>query len=639
MASVFLSYDREDSGRARSIAEALEEAGHSVWWDRHIRGGSQFSKEIEEALARAEAVVVLWSVHSVDSAWVRDEAAAGRDSGRLIPARIDRTQPPLGFRQFQTIDLSRWKSRTRSLSELLAAVESVGKPAIGRQSSPIIAKKPEISWRWVGTALAAIVLLAIGYFAWSRYSSGNAIASVSVTTSDSSGASRQLAEDLMIKLAKLQRARSDMRLLDSSSGEGSKSDLTFGVRDRSSGKTLAATLALMSSKDRSVLWSNDFEVEDGNRSNLQQQLSYAAARVLGCALEGLPANGPRLSEDLLRPYLNSCAVLGETYTYDVSQALPGFLLVTEKQPKFVPAWAKLLIAETDTYLSAPTDEVARLGNQLKIHIAQARKIDPNLSEAFLAEAELLPGDAFSKRAELIDKAIAYGPENVYVLSARAGFKQDIGQMASAVDDAHRAAQLDPLSPAMRNLHIASLAYAGRMPAAEAELAEAEKLWPGATTLIDARYRIHLRYGDPAEALRLQNIGAVPAGGSVRDSFLAARINRTPQNEQRAIATAWSIYGGSALAVGELIQTLGEFDREGELFPILIGWKNKSEIPFIADALFRPTLKELWFDPRFMQVAKSFGLLKYWTESGQWPDFCTDPELPYDCKTEAAKIAA
>ena len=235
MASVFLSYDREDSGRARSIAEALEEAGHSVWWDRHIRGGSQFSKEIEEALARAEAVVVLWSVHSVDSAWVRDEAAAGRDSGRLIPARIDRTQPPLGFRQFQTIDLSRWKSRARSLSELLAAVESVGKPAIGGQSSPIIAKKSEISWRWVGTALAAIALLAIGYFAWTGFSAGNAIASVSVTTPDSSAASRQLAEDLMVKLANLQRARSDMRLLDSSSGDGSKADLTFGVRDRSSG--------------------------------------------------------------------------------------------------------------------------------------------------------------------------------------------------------------------------------------------------------------------------------------------------------------------------------------------------------------------------------------------------------------------
>ena len=68
MASVFLSYARDDSERARSVALALTRAGHSVWWDRHIKGGTQYSKEIEKALKRAEAVVVLWSERSIDSA-------------------------------------------------------------------------------------------------------------------------------------------------------------------------------------------------------------------------------------------------------------------------------------------------------------------------------------------------------------------------------------------------------------------------------------------------------------------------------------------------------------------------------------------------------------------------------------------
>ena len=102
MANVFLSYDREDIGRAKSIAAVLENAGHQVWWDRHIKGGAQYSNEIENALKRAEAVVVLWSQRSVRSAWVRDEAAAGRDSNRLVPVTLDKTEPPLGFRQYQT---------------------------------------------------------------------------------------------------------------------------------------------------------------------------------------------------------------------------------------------------------------------------------------------------------------------------------------------------------------------------------------------------------------------------------------------------------------------------------------------------------------------------------------------------------
>src|SRR3569623_1339913 len=127
MAGVFLSYDREDADKARPLATALEKAGHEVWWDLHVRGGAQFSKVMEEALRAADAVVVLWSKHSVESPWVRDEAAAGRDSGRLIPVSLDQTEPPLGFRQFQTLDLSNWRGRANSaqLRTLLADLDAM----------------------------------------------------------------------------------------------------------------------------------------------------------------------------------------------------------------------------------------------------------------------------------------------------------------------------------------------------------------------------------------------------------------------------------------------------------------------------------------------------------------------------------
>lgn len=126
MVSVFLSYSRDDLASARPIALALEDAGHSVWWDREIKGGAQYAKEIDQALAAADKVMVLWSSHSIESAWVRDEAEAGRDSGRLVPVTLDGSRPPLGFRQYQTIDCSRWsKTRNgRDLEELLAVLTS-----------------------------------------------------------------------------------------------------------------------------------------------------------------------------------------------------------------------------------------------------------------------------------------------------------------------------------------------------------------------------------------------------------------------------------------------------------------------------------------------------------------------------------
>jgi Flp pilus assembly protein TadD len=181
VASVFLSYDREDSGRARHFARALEKAGHAVWWDLHIKTGAQYTKEIDRALKEAEAVVVLWSERSVESAWVRDEAAAGRDSGRLVPVALDRTEPPLGFRQFQTIDLSRWNGRGKpaQLQTLLTDVAAMARTETGaaaehgsmeriasRQSTnPTTQPLPRRTAILAGGAAALIAAAAGGMFA------------------------------------------------------------------------------------------------------------------------------------------------------------------------------------------------------------------------------------------------------------------------------------------------------------------------------------------------------------------------------------------------------------------------------------------------------------------------------------------
>ena len=125
MARIFLSYARDDVDAAKQLADGLAQGDHDVWWDRHLHGGSRFSTEIDRALKNAEAVVVLWSKASVESAWVQDEAAEGRDSGRLVPVAIGSARPPLGFRQFHTIDLGSWtgEGRPDALDELLDAID------------------------------------------------------------------------------------------------------------------------------------------------------------------------------------------------------------------------------------------------------------------------------------------------------------------------------------------------------------------------------------------------------------------------------------------------------------------------------------------------------------------------------------
>src|SRR5205085_12198400 len=104
---VFLSYARADAKAARAIIKLIERAGFRVWWDGLIPSGERFSAKISEALEGASAVVVLWSESSGKSNWVQDEASFARDHQRLVPILIDRTAPPLGFRQLQCVDVSK----------------------------------------------------------------------------------------------------------------------------------------------------------------------------------------------------------------------------------------------------------------------------------------------------------------------------------------------------------------------------------------------------------------------------------------------------------------------------------------------------------------------------------------------------
>ena len=121
MAQIFLSYSRQDVESARALASRLSGAGHEVWWDKNISGGSEFAAEIEQALTNADIVMVLWSNVSVKSPWVLDEAGEGRDTGRLLPVALDHCRPPLGFRQYQAIGLPRDAIET-GVDEILHAV-------------------------------------------------------------------------------------------------------------------------------------------------------------------------------------------------------------------------------------------------------------------------------------------------------------------------------------------------------------------------------------------------------------------------------------------------------------------------------------------------------------------------------------
>ncbi len=128
MSEIFLSYKRENEARVGRLVRALEGGGRSVWWDRGLAGGENWRKQIQDALDAAKCVVVVWTRESVGPAgdFVREEAALAKRRGVLIPIRLDKVDPPLGFGELQVIDLTHWKGSPRDafFQDLVAAVSA-----------------------------------------------------------------------------------------------------------------------------------------------------------------------------------------------------------------------------------------------------------------------------------------------------------------------------------------------------------------------------------------------------------------------------------------------------------------------------------------------------------------------------------
>jgi hypothetical protein len=128
--NVFLSYSHEDKVLARQIADALRDAGFSVWRDEdHIRPGIDLAYAIQEALTHADAVVFLMSKEwasstnaTLEVAWavgreVRDEPI------RIIPVLTEKgVRPPPYLAGYAYLDIADTGLSTEQFVRLVDAL-------------------------------------------------------------------------------------------------------------------------------------------------------------------------------------------------------------------------------------------------------------------------------------------------------------------------------------------------------------------------------------------------------------------------------------------------------------------------------------------------------------------------------------
>lgn len=631
MASLFLSYVRKDAATARALASLLEKAGHSVWWDRHIKGGAQYAQEIEAALKAAGKVVVLWSAGSVGSPWVRDEAAAGRDTGRLVPVSLDGTQAPLGFGQYQTINFSNWRGRGKpsAFQSLLDALASSGNTALVTTPS-----RPRRTWSrltlWLAPLLMSIAGVSI-YVAMQFADAGAATVVVEPASADPVAVAS--ARDLSVRLGGMEATSAGLfQLATGGPNAGKNSDLLLQVSGENGPTSSTSDLTVLSGPTRTILWAGHFKQPSNRAADLSAQVSVTAARVLSCAVEAISERKTKLSEQTVKLYLAGCSRLAEEYDETTSDVAPLFEKVVQSAPLFAPAWARLLFSEAIAVDGLPDSPMLA---PLKKHFEAARRRNIQTGATYVAQAALLPSNSYFERIQALERGLAAYPGDAMLQASLGDWLMRVGRQNDAITHARRASELDPASPGARMRYVWTLAHSGK-PGALNELVKAERSWPGAKNIKLARFSYEMRYGDPSVALRMVEEGSSRWGEEAVIAFLQARLVPTKANIDRAVAAQAQMHRQYPPYVSGLVGTLATFGRNKEAIDVLLAYKHPEAAGFNSEGWFRAATRGMRRDPRFIQAMAQVGLLRYWKRSGKWPDFCFDPELPYDCKVEAAK---
>ncbi len=568
--SVFLSYARADRARVAPIADALTSAGLEVWWDALIDSGAAFAKMIEMRLDAADAIVAIWSAASVQSDWVRDEAAHGRDRKCLVPVSLDGTAPPLGFRQYHTVDFSRWQGQAdapalQSLVRGIAAVRGIElatppvRPAPGRPS------RRQLLLAGGGTAGVIIVgaILAFKPFGPAAETNSVAVLPFANLSGDPGQAyfSDGLSEEVRSALARNERLKvaaptssNKFRSRDEDARTiAGKLGVAFLLEGsvRRDGNAVRVAAELIDAATGFSKWSQTFDRQMTDIFAVQTEIAHTVAQALeievaASSLAKVPGGTTNVAA--YEAYLRGRAF------FDLSAdeasdraALAQYDAAIVADPNY--AAARAARSRTLTAIASQYTEGKALRPLFDEAIAEARRavaLAPDYADAQSALGYTLFNGRLDVRGALgpYERSRELGGGDADVLIRYAFYAARIGHVAAARTAIDRAISLDPLNPRAHRT-LAAVMYADRqyeasIPPGKKALSLNPKMGVAHAGIGDALYAL----GKLPEALNAYRAEPSASFGLAGTAIVEARLGQTAA-AKKALADLVAQFGDAA----------------------------------------------------------------------------------------------
>jgi TolB-like protein len=392
---------------------------------------------------------------------------------------------------------------------------------------------------------------------------------------------------------------------------------------------------ILDRKSGLVLWSGRIERPVAAATGFTEDVAQNVSGFLQCALEERRVSRTRFETEVFGLYLNACWTLfggggGPERMLGVTRRL------VQAGPDVAAAHAMHGIAAALVANSTDhsPDEVIALRAEARAAAARALKLDPRMAKAYVALA-LAEGTGanWDVRERNLQRALKIDPELPGALFDYIGLLREVGRTDEAIEAMARMAhsansRLRGMEPQLALMRAAQ----GDLEGAEKELSGAA-LPPGQYRGV--RWTIAVWWEEPSVGLlKVRALGpefANPEKLGCLERYLADLPKR------KAAGTRGLAADCAGLERDWRVRLLArEGDLDGAYAALATPMPNSRRSTYL---FYYPEMKAFRADPRFMPLAKRMGLLDYWVKSNRWPDFCAEPDLPYDCRTAARALVS
>jgi TolB-like protein/Tfp pilus assembly protein PilF len=655
---VFLSYASQDAEPAQRIAEALREAGIEVWFDQsELRGGDVWDQMIRKQIKACALFIPVISRHTHErrEGYFRLEWKLAADRSNLmsatraflVPVVIDDTREddeeiPEKIREVHWTRLPAGETppafvdRVRRLlsPENLAVPDHAGSassavPSAAPTARGLIRRRRGVAY----AAVAAVVVLALGYFALERLNRskpsvpGGASIAVLPLANESGEASQQyfsdgISEDLITALSQFPGLKvigrsSAFQFRDSkedSRGIGAKLGVAHLLEGsvRKSGDMIRVSAELIDTADGSTQWSERYDRPYKDLFALQDVITRAVVAALRAKL--LPAEHAAAQSELppsgsLEAYnaVLQARFYGARGTEaDLRKAIDFLTQATEIDPNYAFAWSVLTVPWLNlrdlSLGAAPAEEASA---KARAAADRALALAPDLAVAHVARGAVLAQvDCDWRGAEAeYQRALELSPNEPRAKAVFADLLATLGEVKSGVELMQQTLATDPLRANLYALLATYLAGLNRLDEAEQAVRRAIELQPTLPGTRQILAIIEIQRGDAPAALAAAQ---QESPGPYQDSAfaLARQIGGDRSTADASLGTLiekWS--GAGPFQIAE-VYALRKDDKA--TFEWLDrAWSNRDG--GVGALLYDPFLLRYKDDPRFAAFCRKVGL--------------------------------